>query len=128
METHRLFGKQIKFNESYLRAVYLKEEIAHRTYEHMGLNSVEVKHTINGVKYVHSYRKLIFDQHENKCGIIIGQTKKVEGWYSPGYGGDSQFGYEDAEPPMFEPKKTYRFWVVATDMNETFLVEKDLFI
>jgi hypothetical protein len=130
MKQHKLFGRAIQFDVSFSRAVYIKNEMSDRTYEGMVLDIVKPKETIDGPKYGCAYRKLLFQPHKTMDGIIIGQTKKIEGWYTPGssaynYGAT---GYSEPEPPMFEPRKTHTFWVVATSMNVTYLVEKGLFV
>jgi hypothetical protein len=132
MKQNKMFGTKIKFTESFSRAAYLKKEMTDKTYDDIAMKGHETTpippKTLDGrYKYPSGYRKVLFYKHEPMEGIIIGQARKIEGHYTPGYGGDSMFGYEDAEPPMFVPKKVYRFWLVATSMNITRLVEKDLF-
>ena len=73
-------------------------------------------------KYPAGYRKLVFTK-ESGNGIIVGQTMKREGYYWPGYG-PSAPNWDDSEPPVFDAKKTYTFWIVATKMNEKVLVPK----
>ena len=125
MSANKFFGTKIKFSESFISLSYLKKEVTEKLYDDSAFEKSMPILGLNGrYKYPSGYRKLIFFKHEPMEGIIIGQTKKIEGWYTPGYGGSPEFGREDAEPPMFDTKKAYRFWVVATSLNKTYLVEK----
>lgn len=132
MKQHRLFGRKITFNESFSHVVYIdrkSELVDKRLYDQMEIDEVNVIKSADGDKrFVSSYRKAVTAQHEIMEGIIIGQTKKLEGLYSPGYKGTWYDGYHEPEHAYLDVKKTIRYWVVAVGMNKTMLVEKDLFI
>jgi hypothetical protein len=75
-------------------------------------------------KYYHSLRKIIFRREEGE-GIIIGQTIKKEGEYTPGYkGGWNGDCVTEDEPPYIDFTRVYSFWIVATGINQQVLVPK----
>jgi len=124
------FGDTIVFDEVFSDVIYITPKNAElynvKLYE--GKFTLVKSKQIDGlwhekVKYPAGYRKLIFGEL-NGSGIVIGQTMKKEGIYWPGHGSSAP-DWDDAEPPMFDTKKTYTFWVVATNMNHTVLVPKE---
>lgn len=70
--------------------------------------------------YPAAYRKIILKRQEGE-GIVIGQTRKVEGIYHSSYANHRERDYESA---YLEPKRNYLFWVVAIGINKTVLVPK----
>lgn len=133
MKSTNKFGKKIKYQEILSRVAYISlksELIDQKLYESMEFPEVEVKTkpSLEGPRkqYPYSYRKLVFDEELGE-GIIIGQTKRMEGQYNPSIG--SSFngdGMSEAEAAYLEVKNTYAFWVVATEMNRTVLIPKEL--
>jgi len=124
------FGDKIEFTETFSHVVYItnKEYYDTKLYDTVDYDKLIIKKpSISGilqekVKYPAGYRKLIFSK-ENGSGIIVGQTMKREGNYWPGYGPHAP-DWDDAEPPIFESKRTYTFWEVAIGMNQKILVPK----
>ena len=126
------FGDRINFDEIFYDVLYItnKEYYDTKLYD-ISINPDSLNITKpykDGLlhekvkKYPAGYRKLVFTK-ESGNGIIVGQTMKREGYYWPGYG-PSAPNWDDSEPPVFDAKKTYTFWIVATKMNEKVLVPK----
>lgn len=120
------FGETIEFSEILADVVYVSklDYVAINTKLYVGHNvpsekSVK-KHILDKPYFPSAYRKMVFER-KTGSGIIIGQTKRVEGVYAPGYY-DIVSG--DGEPPYLDPRRVYTFWVVATSMNKKVLVPK----
>lgn len=123
------FGDIINFTEVYDSAVYLDIHDSknfdlklYTTNEFIESNTIQ---KANGTElYKRSYRKIIF-RKEIGQGIVIGQTKKLEGLYIPQTGGTVYSYYPtEYEPAYLDNKLTYTFWIVAVDLNKTVLVPK----
>ncbi len=127
------FGETIEFDEIFSRVIYVDRKdlaiVSEKLYEEDGrvFPIVEPKLRLDDFTseyFPPAYRKIVF-QKTKGSGIIVGQTKKIEGAYhaisSPtGYGADPT----DFEPAYTECKLTYTFWVVAVGMNAAVLVPK----
>ena len=125
------FGDTIVFDEIFSDVMYITPKNAElynvKLYEDKFtlVKSVPINDGLwhEKVKYPAGYRKVIFSELHGS-GIVIGQTMKKEGYYWPGYG-PSAPDWDDVEPPLFDSKKTYTFWIVATNMNQKVLVPKE---
>ena len=128
MKIKNQFGKRISYKEILSRVVYIENKSEcidiKLTEDSKFQEVVAVNDNWNErTKWPQAYRKLVFDEEYGE-GIIIGQTKRSEGKYYPSHPA-SPPDYDDAEPAVLEIKKTYTFWVVATEMNRTILVPKE---
>ena len=125
------FGDTVVFNEVFSDVIYITPKNAELYNVKLYEGKFDVKKSVpindglwhEKVKYPAGYRKLIFRKFQGS-GIVIGQTMKKEGIYWPGYG-PSAPDWDNGEPPMFDIKKVYTFWVVATNMNQKVLVPKE---
>jgi hypothetical protein len=127
------FGETIEFDEIFSRVIYVDRNnlaiAAEKLYEEEGrvFPIVESQPRIDDFTseyFPPAYRKIVF-QKTKGSGIIVGQTKKIEGAYHTvcapyGINADPT----DFEPAYTECKLTYTFWVVAVGMNATVLVPK----
>lgn len=129
------FGDRIDFDERFVDIVYINNKNYYdiKLYTDVDYDNLNIVKTTEMKKdgllhekektiYPASYRKLIFEKN-NGSGIIIGQTIKKEGYYSPTCRPSAPY-YDDYEPASLDVKKTYTFWIVATKMNEKVLVPK----
>jgi hypothetical protein len=122
MRAKDLFGRRVKFEETFSDVAYVKDEPAdfsRKLYE--GDDFERLVAPVNPVRDADtksrppaSFRKVVFSRTSGE-GIIIGQTSKHEGLYDP--------GTSEAQPSL-ERKRTHTFWVVAVGINKTVLAEK----
>lgn len=111
-----LFGKKINFNAEYLsRDFYDRSSL-----ENLGLINKLCfsSDLVKAKKGSEDYIKIYLMESKGK-GIVIGQTTKKEGYYSPSVGE----GWE-SEPAEFIVKKSIPFWKVAVGFNHIVLVPK----
>jgi hypothetical protein len=130
------FGDSIEFDEIFLEMVYTngKENQGTKLYSTSEYTTVETKEEYDWgqkkyrTKYPGSTKRCVFHKLDAPMtGIIIGQTKKSEGEYSPFIPSESTpNGVYEAEPASLDVSKVYTFWVVATSMNSTQLVPKNI--
>jgi len=122
------FGDTIEFDEIFSHVLYIKDKNLYDV-KLIDVNESDInvnKPIKDGLlhkkeKYPAGYRKIIFSKYIGN-GIVIGQTMKKEGHYWPGYGPSAPDW--DAEPPSFDTKKVYSFWIVAIGLNQKVLVPK----
>ena len=123
------FGEKIKYHEIlhsiiYVKLIGSKDEIFSKKLYINFIDEIElaeVKYSIDKTRYPSSIRKIVFEKIDGE-GIVIGQTRRNEGSYIPGYYDSREM---DGEQASLVISKTYTFWVVAIGMNKTVLVPKN---
>ena len=111
-----VFGKRVKFDTVFNNVVYVVDEpsdFSRKLFRDQDF-SVAVSTGEHNGRPPRSSRKVVFDKQSGE-GIIRGQTSKHEGKYDPG---------SELEKPTLVRMKTHTFWVVASGINKTVLVEK----
>lgn len=135
--TMKKFGDRIEFNEVFHDVVYIKEKELEKIklYDTDESDFTIVPHEerkdlLSRETYLvfrRALRKVLF-RREHGEGIIIGQTKRMEGYYEPGYQPTGFFDDPtDYEAPYLGITHVYPMWIVATAMNKTVMVPKNGF-
>lgn len=96
------FLQKIKFDTSFLIAQYKKTE--ERGFD--------------------AFRELKFERFEEREGYIIGSCFKFDGLYNKGNEPSYYDDVYDGESPSIKNTKRIDMWVVATGINEQYLVPK----
>ncbi len=122
-----LFGEVIDFDEILHDIGYIKEKelVDTKLYTGMDFTIVEIIDKGDTSYKPSAYRKFIFHK-QCGSGIVIGSKIKKEGLYHPQTGCSFTNNYEDYEQAYLEVTNTQGFWVIATRMNETLLIPKNI--